>query len=343
MSEQEKSLWTPEDTRRFTEHLSGLLWKSLSKEFPAGLSDSQLKRLRKELLASLDEEIVLETRRVVRHFLDEETTRQKHAEKKHKQKALIEESVERLSLNQRLQHMILFTCTLLLIVTGLPIKFHEAHLADFLIQLMGGPYVTRILHRIGAFGLTVVGVYHLWYCMAFEEGRKNFGLLLPLLQDGKDLIQQIGYFLGLKKDRPLFGRFSYIEKFDYWAVYWGMVIMITSGYILWFMEKAINQFGKVAYDIAREAHSDEGLLATLAIIIWHFYNVHFNPKKFPGSLMWWHGRIPLEEFREEHPLEYEEWILHQKEEEEEREAEKSENKDKSSRELKTGNEGVDLP
>lgn len=342
MSRQDKSLWTPEDTRHFTEQLLRLLSESLSKEFPAGLSESQMNRLRKELLASLDEEVVLETRRVVGHFLDEEAKHQKHAEKKQKKKELIEESVVRLSLNQRIQHMILFTCTMLLIVTGLPIKFHEAHLADVLIQLMGGPYVTRILHRIGAFGLTVVGLYHLWYCMAFEEGRKNFALLLLSPQDARDVVQQMGYFLGLKKERPLFGRFSYIEKFDYWAVYWGMMVMITSGYILWFMERAINQFGKVAYDIAREAHSDEGLLATLAIIIWHFYNVHFNPKKFPGSLTWWHGRIPMEEFREEHPLEYEEWVLRQKGEEEDSLAEKSENQERGNTRLNPGTKGVDL-
>ncbi len=98
-----------------------------------------------------------------------------------------------------------------------------------------------------------------------------------------------------------------MEKFDYWAVYWGMVVMITSGYILWFKDVTINQFGKFVFDIGREAHSDEALLATLAIVIWHFYNVHFNPHKFPGSLTWLNGKITLREFKEEHPLEYEEW------------------------------------
>jgi|GEM_PF-1323626 len=308
MSEQESGFWGSEDTAETAARLSRSISGSILKELPQGLSEPQLKRLKKELLASLEKEMVLESRRVIRLFLEEEERLQKHTEKKRRIKELLDESVERLSLNQRLQHMILFTCTIVLIITGLPIKFHEAPAAEFVIHLLGGPNITRILHRIGAVGLTLVGLYHLWYCMAFEEGRTNFGLLLPTLRDAKNFLHQIGYFLGLKEDRPLFDRFSYIEKFDYWAVYWGMVVMITSGYILWFMEKAINQFGKVAYDIAREAHSDEGLLATLAIIIWHFYNVHFNPKKFPGSLTWWHGRIPLEEFREEHPLDYERWL-----------------------------------
>ncbi|MBZ5553041.1 MAG: cytochrome b/b6 domain-containing protein [Acidobacteriia bacterium] len=315
----EDSLWARQDTAETAARLSRSISDSVTKELPKGLTEPQFKRLKKELLASLEKEMILESRRVIRLFLEEEEAQQKHLEKRRKRKALFEESVERISLNQRGQHMILLTCTLLLIITGLPIKFHEAPAAEFIIHLLGGPNITRVLHRIGAIGLTIVGLYHLWYCMAFEEGRRNFGLLLPSPRDLKDFLQQMGYYLGLKKDRPLFDRFSYIEKFDYWAVYWGMVVMITSGYILWFMETAINQFGKVAYDIAREAHSDEGLLATLAIIIWHFYNVHFNPKKFPGSLTWWHGRIPIEEFREEHPIEYERWLEAQKQEETEME------------------------
>ena len=204
--------------------------------------------------------------------------------------------------------MVLFTSCILLIVTGLPIKFHEAAFSKALMEAVGGPAVTGVLHRLGAVMLTAVGVYHLLYTALSAAGRKDFGLLLPRLQDLKDFAAQIRFFLGLEKHRPLYGRFSYIEKFDYWAVYWGMVVMITSGFILWFKEAAINRFGKVLYDIGREAHSDEALLATLAIVIWHFYNVHFNPKRFPGSLTWWHGRIPLEEFKEEHPLEYEEWV-----------------------------------
>jgi cytochrome b subunit of formate dehydrogenase len=342
MNEQKKPLWTEEDVRRFSGRLTQLLSELIAKEFPEGLSEAQFKRLRKKLLASLEEETVVESRRVMRHFVEEESKRQRRAKRKLLRKEMFEESVERLTLNQRIQHMVMFTCTILLIITGLPIKFHEAHLADAIIQLLGGPNVTRILHRIGAVGLTVVGLYHLFYCMFFEEGRRNFGLLMPKLQDAKDIVQQIGYFLGRNKERPLFGRFSYIEKFDYWAVYWGMVVMIFSGYILWFMQQTINHLGKVSYDIAREAHSDEGLLATLAIIIWHFYNVHFNPKKFPGSLTWWHGRIPLEEFQEEHPLEYEEWIQAQREEEEVRTESKPSHANAPASELHPGPKGGEI-
>jgi cytochrome b subunit of formate dehydrogenase len=165
--------------------------------------------------------------------------------------------------------------------------------------------VSTLLHRIGAVGLIAVGAYHLFYLVAFREGRRNFLELLPRPKDVTDLFQMFRYFLGKSDERPRFGRFSYVEKFDYWAVYWGMVIMIGSGLMLWFLETALQFLPKFAADIAREAHSDEGLLATLAIIIWHFYNVHLNPEHFPMNRTFLTGRISEGEMREHHPLEYE--------------------------------------
>jgi len=306
-AEQLKSAWTDQDTRALAETLADAVARAIESEAPENMTDDQARRLRSALSSALAREAVLDTRRAVRRFFEEESNKERRAVKEQVKADKEADSVERLSLHIRLQHMVLFSSCILLIVTGLPIKFHDAAISAFLIDIMGGPGVTRILHRIGAIALTFIGVYHIYYCMVFKEGRKTFDLLIPRLQDARDAFHQIGYYLGIKKDRPLFGRFSYIEKFDYWAVYWGMVVMITSGYILWFKDWTINAFGKYVFDIGREAHSDEALLATLAIVIWHFYNVHFNPHKFPGSLTWLNGKITMEEFKEEHPLEYEEW------------------------------------
>ena len=306
-AEQLKSAWTDQDTRALAETLADAVARAIESEAPENMTDDQARRLRSALSSALAREAVLDTRRAARRFFEEESNKERRAVKEQVKADKEADSVERLSLHIRLQHMVLFSSCILLIVTGLPIKFHDAANSAFLIDIMGGPGVTRILHRIGAIALTFIGVYHIYYCMVFKEGRKTFDLLIPRLQDARDAFHQIGYYLGIKKDRPLFGRFSYIEKFDYWAVYWGMVVMITSGYILWFKDWTINAFGKYVFDIGREAHSDEALLATLAIVIWHFYNVHFNPHKFPGSLTWLNGKITMEEFKEEHPLEYEEW------------------------------------
>jgi formate dehydrogenase subunit gamma len=308
MSDPTIKAWSEQQAQAAAKRLGSLLPRILEEEVPGELTADQRRRLEIHLTESFAEEGRDAVRRQVRRFLEEERRLEKQAAKAKRKHAMAEDMVERLSLQMRVQHMVMFSSCILLIVTGLPIKFHDAALAAAVMNLFGGPDVTRILHRIGAIGLTAVGIYHVFYCMYFEAGRRDFALLIPRLQDAKDAIHQILYFLGVRKTKPLFGRFSYIEKFDYWAVYWGMVVMITSGYIMWFKDAAINQFGKVVYDIGREAHSDEALLATLAIVVWHFYNVHFNPHRFPGSLTWWHGKISMKDFREEHTLEYEEWL-----------------------------------
>ncbi len=212
---------------------------------------------------------------------------------------------QRFTWNFRAQHLLLLSSCLLLILTGLPLKFHEARLSQIFFDLVGGVQTSTLLHRIGAVGLILVGGYHLFYLVALREGRRNFLELLPRPQDVRDLFQMLRYFLGRTEEKPRFGRFSYVEKFDYWAVYWGIVIMISSGLILWFLETSLTFLPKFAADIAREAHSDEGLLATLAIIIWHFYNVHLNPEHFPMNWTFWTGTISEEEMRRHHPLEYE--------------------------------------
>ena len=218
----------------------------------------------------------------------------------------------RFSLNQRLQHIVLFTSCIVLIVTGLPIKFHDSAWAAFLIELMGGVELSSLIHRIGAVGLIGVAAYHFFYVMLTATGRWNFGNLIWTLKDMRDLVQMLRYFVGRTEERPRFGRYSYVEKFDYWAVYWGIVIMVGSGCLLWFENVTLSVFPKYVLDIAKEAHSDEALLATLAIIIWHFYNVHFNPRKFPMNKVWFTGKLSEEEMIEEHPLEYEE-ILREEE------------------------------
>jgi cytochrome b subunit of formate dehydrogenase len=213
---------------------------------------------------------------------------------------------KRLNLSTRLQHGLMAVSVLLLIVTGLPLKFPDIPLFQAMMQLFGGIAYSTLIHRIAACGLIAVSFWHLIYIILFREGRRDFVLLLPNWKDVTDFTQMMGYYFGRKSEKPRFGRFSYVEKFDYWAVYWGCVIMIGSGVLLWSPDFTFSYFPKYIYDIAKEIHSDEALLATLAIVIWHFYNVHFNPSVFPGSLLWWHGRITEHEMIDEHPLEYEE-------------------------------------
>ena len=232
--------WRPKDAEAVVSAMEAKVSEALASEIPTDPAAEEAARLRQSLLDSLPREAAQDARRLCRLFANERERLAKAEEKRRRKEAHAEQCVERLSLHLRVQHLILFSSCILLIVTGLPIKFHDAAVSRIIMSFFGGPSVTGLLHRIGAVGLTFIGLYHIYYSMAFETGRRDFGLLMPKLQDAKDAVQQILYFLGLKKDKPLYGRFSYIEKFDYWAVYWGMVVMITSGYILWFQETAIN-------------------------------------------------------------------------------------------------------
>ncbi len=212
---------------------------------------------------------------------------------------------QRFGKNFRLQHALMFISVIILIITGMPLKFPELGISKFIvIDVFGGLENSTLIHRVGAVGLIIVGVWHLGYSVFSRFGRRDFFLMIPGPRDIKDFFHTIMFFVGRRSGVPKFGRFSFIEKFDYWAVYWGMVIMIGSGIIMWFKE----WFPKYLYDIGREAHSDEGLLATLAIVVWHFYNVHFNPDVFPMSWVWWHGQLTEDEMKHHHPLEYAEIV-----------------------------------
>jgi formate dehydrogenase gamma subunit len=248
----------------------------------------------------LKEKIKREVKEKIKKELEEEIKKIKKKEEKEKK----EEYFIRFSLNIRMQHFILALGCILLIITGLPIKFHESFWAEIYFKITGGIQVSRFLHRIGATLLVIVAMWHTIYLFT-KEGRREFKELLPTKKDFLDFFQNIKYFLKLTDERPKFGRYSYIEKFDYWAVYWGMVIMISSGTLMWFHNFFLGIIPKFIIDIAREAHSDEALLATLAIIIWHWYNAHFNPEVFPFNPTIFTGKISKERMMKEHPLEYE--------------------------------------
>lgn len=281
--------------------------QALGDEQPEALTEEIQARVREKVSRELRAELIEVLGRLGREIAEELDAKIQEEEKVRRR----EEEFLRFGLQFRIQHMIMFVSVFLLIFTGLPLKFPDLVISEYLISLFGGIQSSTVLHRIGASGLIFVAVYHTFYTFLSRQGRRDFFLLLPRPQDVKDLFTQVKYFLGRSDEPARFDRFSYAEKFDYWAVYWGCVIMIGTGAMLWFQEISLLYLPKYFLDIAKEAHSDEALLATLAILIWHFYNVHFNPAHFPGSLTWWHGRISREEMMEHHPLEYERILAEQ--------------------------------
>lgn len=210
------------------------------------------------------------------------------------------ETVKRFGKQYIIQHLILLLSVLTLIITGFYLWFMGRPEQIWWSQKMDGIETIRLLHRIAGTVLTVLGIYHLGYITLTREGRRELFYLLPRVKDVTDLFQNLAWFLHLRKSPPRFDRFTYYEKFDYWAVYWGCVIMIGTGLVLWF-----DRLNLMPYELAAEIHADEAILATLAIFIWHFYNVHYKPGRFPGSTTWLNGRISKEEMLKDHPLEFE--------------------------------------
>jgi len=210
--------------------------------------------------------------------------------------------IVRLSLNQRVQHWLLLTSFMVLVLSGFALQYPESLLAW---MLGNHEYARRIMHRGAAIVMLVVGVYHIGYLALAREGRRWVLDMLPKLKDVRDVIGNFGYYLGVSRKKPKIARFGYAEKAEYWAVIWGTFIMGLTGLMIWFK---IGVFGFLArwwIDIALAIHFYEAVLATLAIIVWHFYHVIFDPDVYPVNFALIDGRVSEELYREEHELAFE--------------------------------------
>jgi formate dehydrogenase gamma subunit len=210
-------------------------------------------------------------------------------------------AVQRFTLAQRLNHLFLIITFTGLAITGLPQKYAAQDWAEAMIGVMGGIEFVRILHRVCATGLMVVSIVHVldvFYRMFVVSHPPG---MLPTLGDLRDVVGMLGYNLGLRKQRPKMPRYNYEEKFEYWALVWGTVVMILTGFMMWNPIATTRFLPGEAIPAAKAAHGNEALLAVAAIIIWHMYNVHirhFNKSMFTGKL----DRHAMEE---DHALELE--------------------------------------
>ncbi|MBI4418761.1 MAG: cytochrome b/b6 domain-containing protein [Ignavibacteriales bacterium] len=212
----------------------------------------------------------------------------------------------RMTVSERLQHGSLLVSFILLVITGFMLRYPEAwwvvairSLSDSVFDLRG------LVHRIAAVVMVSASLYHIGYLTLTERGRALFRDLLPRLQDVRDAVAVLKYNFGFSRVKPRFGRFSYIEKSEYWALVWGTIVMALTGVIMWFDNTFMGLLTKLGWDIARTIHFYEAWLATLSIIVWHFYYVIFNPDVYPMSMAWLTGHLTEGEMAEEHPLELE--------------------------------------
>lgn len=216
---------------------------------------------------------------------------------------LNKEQRQRMNLNEVWQHTFLMISFLVLVITGFALRYSDAWWVNLLFGREGGFALRGIIHRVAAVVFIITVIWHVAYLFTLR-GRKFLKDIWPRKEDFAHFLQTILHNLDLKKDKPLFGRFSYVEKAEYWALVWGTVVMIISGFFLWFDDIAVNWFPKGFLDIMLVVHYYEAWLAFLAILIWHFYSTIFSPGVYPMNPSWLTGKMPVEMYKHEHPAEF---------------------------------------
>lgn len=208
----------------------------------------------------------------------------------------------RFRLGARIEHFVTMTSFTILAVTGLPQMYSlTSPIARGMIEFMGGIQQVRIIHRYAAFALVLGSVYHLFTSVYRLYVKRERPRMVPVKKDLFDAINMVRYNLGLSDEHPKMPKFNFGEKVEYWALVWGTAVMTITGFMLWNPIATTQLLPGSIIPAALAAHGGEALLAVLAIVVWHMYNVHikvFNPSMFTGWL-------PREQMEEEHALELE--------------------------------------
>lgn len=223
--------------------------------------------------------------------------------------------VRRFNAKQQTTHIFVIISFILLALTGMTLKFAHMDWASSVAKFLGGVRSAGLFHRFGAFitfGYFVFHVVNLFQLKkkggyAFKEFIFGKNSLMFNFQDLKDLRDSIKWFLG-KGPRPQYGRWTYWEKFDYMAVFWGVAVIGFSGLILWFPEFFTIFFPGWIINVAQIIHSDEALLAVGFIFTIHFFNTHLRPESFPIDTVIFTGYVELEDYKKDRPREYEELV-----------------------------------
>jgi len=209
----------------------------------------------------------------------------------------------------RLAHLLLATSVMGLVLTGMSVLYGSSPWAPVVMHWLGSPKVEAIVHRTFAtIFLTIFAVHLVYFLLHIAREGKGFqwfgpNSLVPRWQDLKDMVFMFKWFFG-KGPRPAFDRWTYWEKFDYWAVFWGVAIIGGSGLTLWFPNQVASVLPGWVFNVATLVHGEEAILAAVFLFTVHFFNNHFRPDKFPLDIVMFTGAVSLEEFKREHAAEY---------------------------------------
>jgi cytochrome b subunit of formate dehydrogenase len=204
----------------------------------------------------------------------------------------------RMTRGQRVQHIVLLCSFFTLVLTGFALRYPSSWLGTLFVN----EAVRSIVHRVAGVVLIAVSLFHLWYVVKDPDGRRMIQDMLPDWKDVTDARDAFRYYLGYSDQRPLFRRFTYAEKAEYWALVWGMFVMGSTGLMVWFKVGVGERVPGWWIDVALTIHWYEAVLATLAIIVWHLYGVMFDPDAYPMNWAWYDGKMSVEFYEHEHPL-----------------------------------------
>ena len=213
----------------------------------------------------------------------------------------------RMTLNERVQHINLFINFTVLVITGFALKYPEAFWASPITDVPAGMTIRGFLHRLSGVAIVTLGGYHVLYLLLTERGRRILRDMIPVWKDAKDLWETLknNLFINRPAKEIKMGRFNFREKLEYLGLIWGTLVMTITGFILWLEVEWLKYFPKWTYEVARAIHFYEAILATLTILVWHFYSVIFNPDVYPMSWAWLNGHLTEHEMELEHGLELE--------------------------------------
>lgn len=216
------------------------------------------------------------------------------------------EYVVRFSPWARFQHAAIIVLFGMLLVTGMPQKWPAASVSVWVVDAMGGIFAARWLHRVVGIVFSVLVVAHLAVAISGLLSGRMKGTMLLGQKDFRDAINNLRYYAGYADTPPLFGRFDYRQKFEYWGLIFGSLVMVATGFILYFPIAVAGVLPAELIPAAKVMHSYEALFAFLIVLVWHIAGAHLAPEAFPIDTSIFTGKIRKDKLRHEHRLEYDE-------------------------------------